>query len=204
MKAIKFLGIALLALTIVSCSKTKEQRDTLEKAEASNTSDAAEDVKTEPSPSYLASLQPEDILLPAQLKGKVEVLNGDDDCIPVELNNNNYPEITITFKLLGKVNTASLASAYGQLWIVGEAQDNAGRAVKDILPSYGEWRTDDSDGSEFKAFLESEPDETITLSFTGESNIELFEKDQSKIDAGIAKTTAACKKVGKFKLKITN
>lgn len=217
MKKVFLTLFALTAMTLVSCGTKNEEAKEANEAESATQEQAAQTAEavssnesesttttTPTTPSYIASLQPEDVILPSQLKGKVEVLNGENDCIPVEFSDNGYPEVTITFKLLEKVETAPLASSYGQLWIVGVGQDSAGRDVKDLLPNYGEWRTGDSDGSEFKSFLEGEPDETITLSFTGENNVELFEKDEAKIQAGREKTEAAMAKVAKFKLKITN
>ena len=150
------------------------------------------------------SIQPEDVLLPSALKGKVKVINGEDDCIPFEINRYGSPEVTITFELIQTVQTAPLASSYGQLWLVGVAQDKAGRTIKDLLPSYDEWRSGDSDGSEFKAFLESEPGETLTLSFSGNSCVEWNEEDPDKIAEGEQKVADGLKKVAKFKLKITN
>ena len=61
-----------------------------------------------------------------------------------------------------------------------------------------------NDGKMFKEFLEGDIDETITLHFSGERNIELYEKDNNKIEAGKKKTEEAAKKLGKFKLSITN
>ena len=58
------------------------------------------------------------------------------------------------------------------------------------MPNYNEWRSDDS---EFKTFLESEPGETINMTFTG-SNAEESSESVSSL----------CEKVNKFKLKITN
>lgn len=141
-----------------------------------------------------------EVILPNSLNGKVEVINVNG----VNLDSNGYPEVDVTFKLVAKVSTSSLVGSTNQLWIAGIGQDANGVDVKDLLPNYKEWRTDDSDGTEFKSFLESEPGATITMTFTGENNVELFEKDQSKIDAGRAKTEAAASKVKKFKLKLNN
>lgn len=146
----------------------------------------------------------ENIKLPASIKNKVEVVGNEDGYFPLYLDKYNYPSIDVTFKLLETVNTEPLASSYGQMWLHGVPQKSNGANVSDLLPSYGEWRSDDSDGRMFKNFLESEPGETITLTFNGENNIELFEEDQSKINAGIAKTRAACKEVVSFKFFIEN
>lgn len=124
------------------------------------------------------------VLLPSSLKGKVEVISAEKS-----VSGYGYPEVSITFKLLKKVNTASMCSSYGQMWIVGVGQTETGKAVKELLPNYGEWRTGDSDGSEFKAFLEGDPDDTITLDFTGDDGDNVSEN----LD-----------KVKKFKLTITN
>ena len=128
-------------------------------------------------------------ILPSNLKGKVEVT----DVSSVSVNSYGYPEIDVTFKLLSTVNTASMASEYGQLWIVGVGQDEQGRNVKELLPNYKEWRTDDSDGIEFKEFLEGEPGNTITMTFTGDNS----DGDSDAVEEAIGK-------VAKFQLKITN
>ena len=126
------------------------------------------------------------VLLPSQLKGKVEVINAEKS-----VDSYGFPSMEITFKLLSTVNTSSMCSEYGQMWIVGVGQTENGVDVKELLPFYREWRTDDSDGKEFKEFLESEPDETITLEFSG-----------SKESSNDVKSDL--EKVKKFKLKITN
>lgn len=84
-----------------------------------------------------------------------------------------------------------MCSAGGQMWLIGVGQNENGVDVKELLPSYREWRSGDSYGSEFKQFLEGDPDETITLEFTGD-------KDSS------TDVASDLKKVKKFKLKITN
>ena len=126
------------------------------------------------------------VLLPSQLKGKVEVISAEKS-----VGSYGYPEMEITFKLLSTVNTSSMCSEHGQMWIIGLGQTENGVDVKELLPNYREWRSGDSDGEEFKAFLESEPGETITLQFTG---------DNSSSD----NVAADLEKVKKFKLKITN
>lgn len=125
-----------------------------------------------------------EVILPSSLKGSVEIAY----CSEAYKGSYGFPTIDIGFKLLKTVKTAPLASAYGQLWIVGVGQDENGRDVKELLPNYNEWRTGDSDGHEFKEFLESEPGETINMTFTG--------SDDGDVDAGLSK-------VKKFKLKIT-
>lgn len=130
------------------------------------------------------------VLLPSQLKGKVEVINAEKS-----VGSYGYPEMRITFKLLSTVNTSSLCSEYGQMWIVGVGQTENGVDVKELLPNYREWRSGDSGGNEFKAFLESEPGETITLEFTGD-------KDSSNdVESDLE---SDLEKVKKFKLKLTN
>lgn len=128
----------------------------------------------------------ENVLLPSQLKGKVEVISAEKS-----VGRYGYPCVTVSFKLLQKVNTSSMCSAGGQMWLIGVGQNENGVDVKELLPNYREWRSGDSDGSEFKQFLEGDPDETITLEFTGD-------KDSSNDVA------SDLKKVKKFKLKITN
>ena len=83
-----------------------------------------------------------------------------------------------------------MCSEYGQMWIIGIGQTENGVDVEELLPYYREWRSGDSDGKEFKEFLESEPDETITLEFTGDN------KSNNDVESDL-------EKVKKFKLKIT-
>ena len=59
------------------------------------------------------------------------------------------------------------------------------------MPNYDQWRTNDSNGSEFKEFLEGEPGNTITLEFTGTSSEYSESCDNEK----------GLPKVSKFKLK---
>lgn len=139
-------------------------------------------------------------ILPSNLQGKVEVVSVDG----VSVDEHAYPEISVTFKLLQTVNTAPLASQYGQLWIVGVAQDASGRDVSELLPSYKQWRSGDSDGSEFKQFLEDAPGNTITLYFTGDNGLDPLENDADKIDTEKQRVSAAAEKVAKFKLKVVN
>ncbi|MBE6240602.1 MAG: hypothetical protein E7115_03800 [Bacteroidales bacterium] len=146
----------------------------------------------------------ENVKLPKSISGSVELVANEDGYFPIYLDEYNYPSIDFTFKLLKSVNTAPLSSAYGQMWLNGVPQKSNGANVKDLIPSYDEWRSDDSDGRQFKNFLEGEVGETITMTFTGENNIELFETDQSKINAGVAKTKAACKEVAKFQFFIVS
>lgn len=136
------------------------------------------------SPSPSVNLSVENVILPSQLKGKVEVINADK-----EVSSLGFPEVTVTFKLLQKVNTAPLLSEYGQMWIVGAGQKANGVDVKSLMPSYNEWRTDDSDGTEFKDFLESDPGETITLTFSGTNEKANVEEEIQEVE--------------KFKLKLT-
>ena len=143
-----------------------------------------------------------EVILPASLRGYVEIVSAEKS-----IDSDDYPVMDITFKLLRRMNTSSLCSSYGQMWIVGHAQDKNGSNINDLNPKKNtsrEWRTQDSDGKMFKEFLEGNPGETISLQFTGENNIELFEKDQSKIDRGRAMTREGMEKLAKFKLSITN
>lgn len=133
-----------------------------------------------------SSFELSNVLLPSQLKGKVEVINAEKS-----VGSYGYPSMEITFKLLSTVNTSSMCSEYGQMWIVGVGQTENGVDVKELLPNYREWRSGDSHGNEFKEFLESEPDETITLEFTGSK------ESSNDVESDL-------EKVKKFKLKITN
>jgi len=126
-----------------------------------------------------------EVILPSALKGKVKI----NYCGAVIKDSYGFPEVEIGFELLKTVNTSSLVSSYNQMWIVGVGLDKNGRNVTELLPNYGEWRTDDSDGNEFKEFLESEPGETINMTFTG--------GNEGDVNEGIDK-------VAKFKLKISN
>lgn len=215
MRKLMTMALALAVVTFAaSCSSSaKDDKSGSEYADTGSVAVEDLDSLVEDAPAeeavaedegVLAKLQPEDIKLPSQLKGVVEVLNGEDDYIPVTLDEHHFPQISITFKLLKTMDTTPLQSSYGQFWIYGVPQDAQGRDVKAIVPNYNEWRSDDGEGSMIKEFLEGEPDETITFTFKGESNIELFEKDQAKIDAGVEKTSEACKKVAKFKMSLKN
>lgn len=125
------------------------------------------------------------VLLPSPLKGKVEVISAEKGT-----SSYGYPEMTITFKLLSKVNTRPLCSEGGQMWIYGVGETESGIAVKSLLPNYGEWRSHDSDGEEFKTFLEGDPDDTITMEFTGDKD-------------GSSNVAEDLEKVKKFKLKLS-
>lgn len=83
-----------------------------------------------------------------------------------------------------------MENPYGQVFIYGVPQDKNGRAISEIMPNYGEWRPNDSDGDKFKEFLKGDVDGTITLSFSGTSPE--FDK---KCD-----NENGCKKIAKFKL----
>ena len=153
-----------------------------------NTSEASSSAGSEESSASAeteeSAFPTDNVILPSSLKGKVEVTN-----VEKGIGRYGFPEVSVTFKLLKKVNTASLCSAGGQMWIVGVGQNEQGRDIKELLPNYGEWRSGDSDGSEFKDFLEGDPDDTITLDFTGD-------KDSSN------DVSADLDKVKKFKLKL--
>lgn len=155
---------------------------------------------------HLATLKPEDIKLPSSLKKAVEIVPGEDGNIYMDFDSYGYPSLDITFKLLKNVSTAPLSSSYGQMWIVGHAQDEKGRNIDDLNPKSivsREWRSGDSDGSQFKSFLEGEVGETITLTFTGENNIEYSEDDPEKIKEGKKITTEAAAKCKRFKLSLS-
>ncbi len=127
-----------------------------------------------------SSIELEDVVLPSQLKDKVEVIKVSKKV------SNGFPHVAVTFKLLSTVNTKPLCGYTNQFWIVGFAQDEDGAPI-DALGS-GEWRSGDSRGDQFKEFLEGEPGETITLSFSG---------------INPPNVSAELDKVKKFQLKIT-
>ena len=154
---------------------------TVKEIEEPTNSSADEEAKT-----ATGNFELSNVLLPSQLKGKVEVITANKS-----VGSNGYPSMVITFKLLSTINTSSMCSQYGQMWIVGVGQTENGVDVKELLPFYREWRSGDSDGREFKEFLESEPGETITLEFTGSK------ESSNNVALDLAK-------VKKFKLKITN
>lgn len=212
-KSFSIFTLLLAGLILANCDNGSKSSTTSvdETSVEENTDNAAveesnEVVEEVVEESHLAILKPEQIVLPSSIKGSVEIIPEDDGNVYVDFDSNNYPVISLTFKLLKKVGTSSLVSEYGQMWIVGHAQDAKGREIDDLNPkniTSREWRSGDSDGKEFKEFLKGDIDETITLQFTGESNIELFEKDSDKIEAGKKKTEEAAKKLGKFKLSLT-
>ena len=149
-------------------------------------SEVTESEETSESTEGASSFDLNNVLLPSQLKGKVEVISAEKS-----VDSYGFPSMNITFKLLSKVNTSSMCSEYGQMWIVGVGQTENGVDVKELLPNYREWRSDDSDGKEIKGFLEGEPGETLTLEFTGSKD------SSSNVESDL-------EKVKKFKLKITN
>lgn len=150
---------------------------------SSEDSSDSQDVSDQGASSSSGNLSVENVILPSQLKGKVEVINADKEV------SSGFPEVTITFKLLQKVNTAPFLSEYGQMWIVGAGQTASGVDVKSLMPNYNEWRSGDGDGGEFKAFLEGDPGDTITLSFSGSDEGGNVEADLQEVE--------------KFKLKLT-
>ena len=149
-------------------------------------SEETESEETSESTEGTSSFDLNNVLLPSQLKGKVEVISAEKS-----VDSYGFPSMNITFKLLSKVNTSSMCSEYGQMWIVGVGQTENGVDVKELLPNYREWRSGDSDGKEIKGFLEGEPGETLTLEFTGSKD------SSSNVESDL-------EKVKKFKLKITN
>lgn len=149
-------------------------------------SEVTESEETSESTEGASSFDLNNVLLPSQLKGKVEVISAEKS-----VDSYGFPSMNITFKLLSKVNTSSMCSEYGQMWIVGVGQTENGVDVKELLPNYREWRSGDSDGKEIKGFLEGEPGETLTLEFTGSKD------SSSNVESDL-------EKVKKFKLKITN
>ena len=149
-------------------------------------SEVTESEETSESIEGASSFDLNNVLLPSQLKGKVEVISAEKS-----VDSYGFPSMNITFKLLSKVNTSSMCSEYGQMWIVGVGQTENGVDVKELLPNYREWRSGDSDGKEIKGFLEGEPGETLTLEFTGSKD------SSSNVESDL-------EKVKKFKLKITN
>ena len=149
-------------------------------------SEETESEETSESIEGASSFDLNNVLLPSQLKGKVEVISAEKS-----VDSYGFPSMNITFKLLSKVNTSSMCSEYGQMWIVGVGQTENGVDVKELLPNYREWRSGDSDGKEIKGFLEGEPGETLTLEFTGSKD------SSSNVESDL-------EKVKKFKLKITN
>ncbi len=157
---------------------------------SSSTSDASSTEETEKS-----GLQPSDITLPSQLKGKVEVINGENGSIAIETGDGGIPHISITFKLLKKVATTSFENPYGQVFVYGVPQDKSGRTVSEVMPNYGEWRPNDSDGQQFKDFLTGEVGETITLDFSGTSPKYNKECDNEKGLPKIAKFKLAFSKL---------
>lgn len=149
-------------------------------------SEVTESEETSESIEGASSFDLNNVLLPSQLKGKVEVISAEKS-----VDSYGFPSMNITFKLLSKVNTSSMCSEYGQMWIVGVGQTENGVDVKELLPNYREWRSGDSDGKEIKGFLEGEPGETLTLEFIGSN------ESSSNVESDL-------EKVKKFKLKITN
>ena len=158
--------------------ESKEEKESVQEA----TTDENEESESESESEFGL----DNVILPSQLKGKVEVISASKS-----VGSYGYPKMEVTFKLLKKVSTSSMCSSYGQMWIIGVGQTENGVDVKELLPNYREWRSGDSDGKEFKEFLEGDPGETITLEFTGDN------ENSSDVSSDL-------EKVKKFKLKITN
>ncbi|MCH5306888.1 MAG: hypothetical protein J1E37_02325 [Prevotella sp.] len=185
MKKISLVMAVVLLTGLMSCSSKTSKVEVVEE-ELFSEEEIATPEETTNEAIKDVSFNLEDVILPSQLKGKVEVINAEKG-----ISKYGSPAMSITFKLLSTVNTSSMLSEYGQMWIIGIGQTEKGVDVKELLPNYGEWRSGDSEGKEFKEFLESEPEETITMEFTGS-------KDDSQ------DVSSDLEKVKKFKLKITN
>ena len=194
------MAVAAFCLVIAACGGDKKNGNNSE-ASTSEVPSSAQVEATEETPSHLALLKPENISLPSELKGKVEVVPEDDGYIYVDFDD-NYPKLSLTLKLIEKVPVPDK-----QRWLVGHAQDEKGRNIEDLNPkdiTSREWRSEDSDGNMVKDFLTGEVGETITLNYTGESNVDLFEKDDSKIKEGKEITKKAAEKFAKFKLSFSD
>lgn len=128
------------------------------------------------------SFGPENITLPSQLKGKVEVISASKKIEKPAYAKESLPCISIKFKLLETVNTKGLTTA-GFMWINGIAKNAEGDVVKSLEPSINakKWGTIDA-GHEFKEFLESEPGTTITMNFYGDpTNSENLKEDLASV-----------------------
>ncbi len=187
-----YLGMRLAIGTKAAPAKRRRAS-----AEASSSSDTG---------NHLAVINVSNIILPPEISDAVTIVPQSGGNVYCDFNRVDFPEVGITFKLLKKVNTASMVNEYNQMWIVGFAMDGEGRDINELNPedTAREWRTDDSDGKEFKKFLEGNIGSTITMNFTGESNFEALESDQSIIEAGKNRTRNAAKNFKKFRLKIKN
>jgi hypothetical protein len=193
---------AFACLMIVGCGEKKSTEQEAEADNVESTVGEESNAEIDEKDRHLAVLSPENILFPSQLKGAVEVVPEDDGNVYVDFDEHNYPNIRLTLKLIHQVPVPE-----GQIWLVGHAQDEKGRDIDDLNPksiTSREWRSQDSDGDMIKSFLGGDVDETVTFVFVGENNIELFERDESKIEAGKNTTQAAAKKFAKFKLSLTD
>ena len=189
---IKFLFIAALAVAVAfaSCkSKTTEKQDKdSESTEMSDDMSSSDDGVITVETTEPTVTTPEiEVELPDQLKGNVEVIR-----VSKKVDEINYAVITITFKLLNKVDPKPLCNRSGNVNIAGVGQDEDGADVTELLGSLTRtWFTEEDLFRKpiFNEFLESEPGETITLRFDGEP-------------CKGADTRAELEKVKKFKLKI--
>lgn len=207
--------LALASIILVGCGGNKSEEQEIKTDNVESTTEVANvesttevvnveesNTEVEKTVSHLAVLSPENIIFPSQLKGAVEVIPEDDGNIYVDFDEYNYPTIQLTLKLVNQVPVPE-----GQIWLVGHAQDEKGRNINDLNPkniSSHEWRSQDSDGDMIKSFLSGEVGETVTFEFNGESNIQLFERDQAKIEEGKSITRDAAKKFAKFKLSLSD
>ncbi|MBO4646075.1 MAG: hypothetical protein J5642_06125 [Bacteroidales bacterium] len=190
---IKFLFIAALAVAVAftSCkSKTTEKQDKdSESTEMSDDSwDSSDDGVITVETTEPTVTTPEiEVELPDQLKDNVEVIR-----VSKKVDEINYAVVTITFKLLNKVDPKPLCNKSGNVNIVGVGQDEDGVDVEELLGSLTRtWFSEEGlyEKPIFNEFLESEPGETLTLRFDGEP-------------CKGANTRAELEKVKKFKLKI--
>ncbi len=162
-----------------------------ESKEGKDSDSSSDGSSSEATTSAKSGLQPSNIILPKELKGVVEIVNGENGSIDIYDGIGDIPHIDITFKLLKTVaSTKSMANQYGQVFIFGVPQDNDGRTVKEVMPTYNEWRSNDSDGTLFKDFLTGDVGGTVTLSFSGTT-----EKYDSNCD-----NKKGVPKIAKFKL----
>lgn len=168
-----FIPAVALMLSLGACSGAGEKADgTTDSDSVANKQDSVTNKQnggdvnangnTGSASNFDKTFEVANVVLPSKISDNVEVVSAEKS-----IDSYGYPNIEVTFKLLNTVDTSSLVGSTGQMWIYGTAQDENGKVVKTITPNYNEWRSEDSDGSKMKDFLEAKPGETITLSFSG-------------------------------------
>ncbi len=202
MKKVLFFAAVAAVMSLTSCGGDKDSATSgsaSSEQTSAGSSDGGSSVTTESSQSSAIEkkaekkddsvIEVEDVIIPSELQGKVEVLNAKKF---IDSKFSHYPTINVTFKLLETVNTAPFVDGHGRMWIGGIAQDENGDDVVALIPSAKCWRGNDSKGTKFKEFIEGNPGAELNIDFTGNNG-------SKEPDLNVSEELA---KVKKFKLQL--